>query len=400
MDKNGAVHSERCPGLNRITMIKLSKPYLPDEAFDLVKNVLLSGNLVQGENVLLFEQLLAEYLHVPHVVAVSSGTAALHVALTALDIKCDDEVIVPTFSFPAVANAVELVGAKPVFADISLTDFCLDVSKIEQCINSRTRAIMPVHAFGQSADMANIMTLAAKYKLSVIEDAACAIGSEFNKINAGTMGDMGCFSFHPRKILTTGEGGAIVTKDSVLAQKIRRLRNHGMQLMNDKFDFLLPGFNYRMTDFQAALGLAQLPKLNETIRIHRMQAQYYKQMLCDVESIRFAEQFENRFQTYQTFLLLFECEDTRDTLKKQLARNNIESNIGAYAIPGLTYYANKYHLPATEYKNASIAFKHGLALPIGRHLGNDEIFRIAQIVKSVCNNEYTKNKSSRQSWNG
>jgi perosamine synthetase len=369
-------------------MLKLSKPYIPEGSIKSLNKVLISGNLVQGENILAFERLLAEYLGVDHVMVVSSGTAALHLSLIALNITSGDEVIVPAYSFPAVANVVELVGARPVFVDISLNDFCIAADKIEEKITPRTKAIMPVHEFGQSADLQKITEIAKRYNLYVVEDAACAIGTRFNNLHVGTYGDLGCFSFHPRKLLTTGEGGAIVTKNQHLADSIRKLRSHGMHLVDGKYDFTLPGFNYRMTDFQAVLGILQLNEIDETIDIHRLQAQHYNQVLNGVDGIRFDWDYPNRFKTYQTYHLVLNDGDKRDRLKQALFNQGIESNIGAHAIPALTYYQNKYNIPATKYPNALTAWNQGLALPIGRHLSNNDVNYISSAIIKLYRNGF------------
>jgi len=177
-------------------MIRLAKPHIPDGAIAAVIEVLKSGDLVQGKYVKEFEQKLMEYLDIENAVVVSSGTAALHLSLIALGIGQGDEVVVPAFTFPATANVVELVGAKPVFVDINLDDYCIDAKKIAKVITERTKAIMPVHEFGQAAKMDDIAQIAHKYNLRVVEDAACALGTEFNHQKVGTFGDFGCFSFH------------------------------------------------------------------------------------------------------------------------------------------------------------------------------------------------------------
>jgi perosamine synthetase len=355
---------------------------------EMVEKIFKSGHLVQGENILAFEELLAEYLKTDYVIVVSSGTAALHLALTALNITQGDEVIVPAYSFPAVANVVELVGARPVFVDISPDDYCIDTVKIEEKITPRTKAIMPVHEFGQAADLQHIMDIATRNNLFVIEDAACAIGTRYNNQHAGTFGDLGCFSFHPRKILTTGEGGAIVTRNPELADNIRKLRNHGMYLLDGKYDFALPGFNYRMTDFQAVLGVLQMKELDETIGIHRLQAQYYNQALKDIVGIKFDLDYDNRFKTYQTYHLVTDNENLRDRLRQALFKLGIESNIGAHAIPALSYYQNKYNIPATDYPCALTAWRQGLALPIGRHLSSDDLNFISSAIIKLYQNGF------------
>lgn len=364
-------------------MIKLSRPYIPSGTSDAICEVLCSGNLVQGVKVIDFEHQLATYLNVDHVVAVSSGTAALHIALLSLGVAEGDEVIVPAYSFPAVANAVELTGARCVFADINLEDYCMGVSALESLITPATKVIMPVHEFGQSVDMDAVMLLAQKYNIKVVEDAACAIGTIYSQKYAGTIGDLGCFSFHPRKILTTGEGGAVVTNDANLAAKVRLLRNHGMTPKDGIMDFMTPGFNYRMTDFQAVMGILQLPDLSETINIHQSQAKIYHELFDDVAGILTDTVYDNRTQTYQTYQIVFESKVVRDRIKKELFDLGIESNIGAYCIPEQSYYLDKYQLEPAKFVNASIAFHFGLALPIGRHLNREQILQIGNTVKQL-----------------
>ncbi len=369
-------------------MLKLSKPYIPTTSLDRMKQVIISGNLVQGQNVLEFENNLSEYLNTKHVVLVANGTAALHIALMALNIGEGDEVIIPAYSFPAVANVVELVGASCVFVDITLDDYCIDADKIEEKISTRTKAIMPVHEFGQAADMIRICDIAKDHGLSIIEDAACAIGTTLNRRKAGSFGDLGCFSFHPRKILTTGEGGAVITDNEELADKLRKLRNHGIQFGNGKSNFELPGFNYRITDFQAAMGIYQLMELDETINIHRGQAAHYHNAFKNISSIRVDTHYEDRRQTYQTYHILFEDYIPRDYIKSELLKKGIESNLGAYSIPDQIYYKEKYNWPYSEYRNANIAYRQGLALPLGRHLEEGDLQFISDSVISLLNHGF------------
>jgi perosamine synthetase len=362
-------------------MIRLSKPNIPEEAIQAVVEVLRSGYLVQGEYVKDFEEALCNYLKVKNAVVVSSGTAALHLALIALDIKKGDEVIVPAFTFPATANVVELVGAKPVFVDINLTDFCIDTTKIEEKITSKTRAIMPVHEFGQAAKMDDIINIALKYKLKIVEDAACALGSEFNGRKVGTFGSVGCFSFHPRKAITTGEGGVMVTNDDGIADKLRTLRNHGISYLDGKVDFIDAGFNYRMTDFQAVLGLYQMKNLEDDIK-HRINlAHEYDKLLSDIKWIKTPVLFENRRMVYQTYHILVGNNINRDSLMQYLRKNDIEVNYGAQALNCIKYYREKYRLVPESNSNATTAFNNGIALPIGIHINDFDIEHINNIIK-------------------
>lgn len=361
-------------------MIKLAQPYIPKQTLKKVIEVLKSGNLVQGKYVKKFQQQLESYIGIKNAVVVSSGTAALHLSLMVLDIKAGDEVIVPAFTFPATANVVELVGAKPVFVDINLSDFCIDTSKIEEIITKKTRAIMPVHEFGQAAQMNDIKYLANKYKLKIIEDAACALGTEFENRKAGTIGDIGCFSFHPRKAITTGEGGVIVTNDDTLAKKSRVLRNHGIQVNEGRVDFILAGLNYRMTDFQAALGSAQLQDLDRNIAVRMGLANQYDRLLHEIDWITTPKTYENRKMVYQTYHILINERKNRKKLLSHLKANRIEANYGAQALNCLEYYKEKYKLTASDFPKAAMAFQQGIALPMGAHIQSENIEKIHDVL--------------------
>ena len=364
-------------------MIKLSKPYITEEAIDNVTEVLRSGNLVQGEYVERLENALKEYLEVKHAILVSSGTAALHLSVIALGIKDGDEVIVPAFTFPATANIVEQVGAKPILVDIALDDFCIDTSQIEPLITDNTKAIIPVHEFGQSADLEPIMLLARKYGIEVIEDAACALGTENNGQKIGTLGKLGCFSLHPRKAITTGEGGVVVTNDDELAGKIKSLRNHGIKVHNGKYDFVYAGFNYRMTNFQAALGLPQLLEIEEIIEKRIRMAERYDKELHNIAEIKTPVRFKNRKAVYQTYHIIVDGEIDRDKLIRSLKDEGIETNLGAQALNCLSYYKSKYNYKEIDFPNSAKAFKQGLALPLGIHLNLNEILNICEKLRNA-----------------
>ena len=364
-------------------MIKLSKPYFPPEALENVLKVLASGNLVQGEFVLKFEEKLKDYLGVKNVIVVSNGTAALHLSLIVLGIGPGDEVIVPAFTFPATANVVELVGAKPVFVDIGLDDFCIDTRKIEKVITSRTKAIIPVHEFGQSAGMTEIMRIAAQYHLLIVEDAACALGTEFAYKKVGTFGELGCFSFHPRKAITTGEGGAIVTNDDCMAAKLRTLRNHGIEMVDGKIDFTSAGLNYRMTDFQAALGFYQMLDINNYLRERIVIAADYTRRLNGIPGLKTPAIFSDRTNVYQTYHIIIDRQFNRDEIKRKLYEQGIETNYGANALPLLKFYKEKYLLNAEDFPDAVTAYRQGLALPLSHYIQEHEIIEVCERVKAL-----------------
>jgi dTDP-4-amino-4,6-dideoxygalactose transaminase len=354
-------------------MIKLARPYIPESAIGKTIEVLKSGNLVQGRYVKEFEKSLQDYLKVKNAVIVSSGTAALHLALLSLDIKGGDEVIVPAFTFPATANVVRLVGAETILVDINLDDFCMDTSKIEEKITTKTKAIMPVHEFGQSANIGKIISIADRYGLKVIEDAACALGTEFENKKVGTFGNIGCFSFHPRKAITTGEGGLVVTDDDKLAERIRSLRNHGILIEKGKTDFICAGLNYRMTDFQAVLGIFQLLEIDYLIGIRSDIARVYNEKFKTIDCIKFPTILKNRKPVYQTYHILLPEKINRDYLIKVLKEEGIETNVGAQALPCLNYYKREYNLKEEEFQNSVKAYRQGLALPIGKHVTDKDV---------------------------
>jgi perosamine synthetase len=363
-------------------MIRLAKPHIPDKAIEKAVEVLKSGNLVQGKYLEKLEKALCDYLNVKNAIVVSSGTAALHLALLALGVKKGDEVIVPAFTFPATANVVELVGAKPIFVDINLSDFCIDTSKIEKIITKKTKAIIPVHEFGQPAKMDETLKIAKNYNLKIIEDAACALGTEFENQKVGSFGEFGCFSFHPRKAITTGEGGAVITNNDELAEKIKSLRNHGIQIINGKIDFIAAGLNYRMTDFQAVLGIGQLEDIDNII-IQRIEtANKYNDKLKEVNWIKTPHVFEKRKMVYQTYHVLLDDDRDRDKLVDYLKFKEIESNLGAQALPCLTYYQTKYKLEESDFPNAVKAYRKGLALPMGEHVTTEDISYIYNTLKN------------------
>jgi len=242
------------------TFIKVAEPFVGEEEVEAVRQVLLSGKYVSGAKVREFEEAFAQYIGVKHAVATNSGTAALHIGLAALGIGPGDEVVVPPLTFFSTVTSVLHQNGIPVFADLDLDSYCLDPGDIERVITPRTRVIMPVHYFGNAANMEGIIAIARKHNLKVIEDCAQAHGTEFKGAKVGSIGDIGAFSFFATKHMTTGEGGMITTNDNRVAELARMIRNHGM---SGRDDHIVLGYNYRMTEMGAAMGLVQLRKLDE-----------------------------------------------------------------------------------------------------------------------------------------
>ncbi|MBW1899933.1 MAG: DegT/DnrJ/EryC1/StrS family aminotransferase, partial [Deltaproteobacteria bacterium] len=324
-------------------MIRLTIPSIDENDLKAVGEVLTSGYLVQGERVAAFEKAVADYVGTKYAVAVSSGTAALHLALLTIGISPGDLVIVTAYSWPATANVIELCGAQPVFVDICSDTFNMDPECLAKELKRlmaaednahRVKAILPVHTFGQMADMLEILDLADQYNLPVIEDAACALGATLNGRRAGTWGVMGCFSFHPRKAITTGEGGIITTDDPESAKRMRALRNHGQDPEAASPEFIMPGFNYRMTEFQAALGVSQMSKLDRIIMARRQRARIYTELLDDTP-LKAPKVFEGSNPVYQSYVVLLpeHIAFHRRALIEKLKDKGIETTIGTWNMP-------------------------------------------------------------------
>ena len=252
-------------------MIPVARPAIGQDEISAVTAVLESGKLAAGEHVSEFEKLFSDYCSTTHAIAVNNGTAALHAALLAADIGRGDEVIVPSFSFIATATAVSMTGARPVFSDVHERTFNIDPFKVENCITSKTRAVIGVHLFGQPFDIAGLQQVCQSHNLTLIEDAAQAHGAMYNGERTGGFGQFGCFSFYATKNMTTGEGGMVTTNEKVFAERLRLLINHGQ---SEKYLHTRIGYNYRLTDIAAAIGIVQLKKLEKFNNRRRKNAEY------------------------------------------------------------------------------------------------------------------------------
>ena len=369
-------------------MLKLSQPNISEEAIAAVAEVLRSGQLVHGVESDAFEQELAAYLGCQDVVLVSSGAAALHLALLVLDIGPGDAVIVPDFTFPATANVVVMAGACPVFVDVLPGTYTMDPEKLEQTLLNwngpeKIRAIMPVHEFGCVADMRAINRIANIHGVAVVEDAACALGAHQFGRKAGTLGDLGCFSFHPRKTLTTGEGGAIATNSPLHAARLRRLRSHGMERDISGVKFLEPATNYRLTNFQAALGRRQLPHLDNWIQTRTELANTYLSALsplADKGVIRVPLKLEGH--SWQTFMVVVDQTFDRNLVIEELRKNQIEANLGAQCLSRIGIFKAN-NIPRSV---ASNLYSHGLALPMFERMEFANIKLVADVLTKVLSN--------------
>lgn len=363
--------------------IPLARPKITEEDIDKVSNVLRSGMLVQGKEVLQLEESIANYVGCNEAIAVSNGTASLHLSLIALGVGPGDEVIVPALSYIATANVVELVGAKPVFVDISLETFNIDTSKIKNSINPKTKAIVPVHEFGLPCDISEIVKIAKKHNLFVIEDSACGLGATENNKFTGSFGHAGSFSFHPRKAITSGEGGIITTSDPVLASKIRTLRNHGVSIENEKMEFSEAGFNYRLTDIQASLLNSQFKRFNNQLERKKEIVSYYLNHIKN-EYVILPIATQEKIHSWQSFHILIDKRLNRDKLIDSLKKKGIGTNYGAQCIPLMKYYQKKYGMNCNQdFPNALYAYNHGLVIPLYESLQKEEINYIVQEINKV-----------------
>ena len=279
-------------------MIPIAKPLISDEEKQAVMEVLNSGMIAAGPKTQEFEEKFADFVKTKYAITTSSGTTALHLGLLCLGVKKDDEVILPSFTFIATANTILFCDAKPVFCDIDPLTFNISPEKIEGLITPKTKAIMPVHLYGQPADMKPIQEIADKHRLKIIGDAAQAHGAKYNGKKIGGFGDLECFSFYPTKNMTTGEGGIITSNDKELIDRANSIRNHGREKTNLTYAHGRVGYNYRMTDINAAIGLEQLKKLPEFNKKRKINAKYYDQNLKDVETPFVIKNAEHVYHQY------------------------------------------------------------------------------------------------------
>jgi perosamine synthetase len=363
-------------------VISLAHPSLGPAELDAIRAVLDSGQLVSGRWVEELEARVAQLTRCAHAVAVSSGTAALHLALLALDIGPGDEVIVPDFTFPATANVVRIVGATPVLVDIDLATFNLDPTQLDGACAPRTRAIIPVHLFGLPCDMTAVLRVAGEFGLSVIEDAACALGASFDGRPCGSIGTVGCFSYHPRKIVTSGEGGVVVTDDRHLAAEVRTLRNHGFSQSDGSESVLSrPGLNYRMSDIHAALGTIQTQQLGDFLARRREIATWYFDALGDCPGIRLPQRSAQH--TYQSFVVLLDPSLDRRRVMENLAVRGIQTTIGTYAVSLQPAYADA----GASNHNSRVAARQAMSLPLHIQLTQNDIDQVASALREVVSRE-------------
>jgi dTDP-4-amino-4,6-dideoxygalactose transaminase len=384
--------------------IPVGRPYLDARDLERLAEPVERGWLVQGPLVDEFERGFAAFLEAsasssisllaPHAVACASGTAALHLGVAALGASAGDEVIVPAFTWVATANCVEYAGAKPVFVDIDLETFNIDWALASASITPRTAGMIPVHLFGLPAECDVMMALARRHHLWVLEDAACGFGASWQGQPVGTFGEAGCFSFHPRKAITTGEGGMLVTQDAARASTVRALRSHGVQpggAPYDMGDVPILGFNYRLTDLQAALGCSQLRKAHEILAHRRQVAAWYDDALRAIDALRPAPRDARATHGWQSYVCLVRADGTdtraidtaaarRDALISDLLAAGIGTRPGTHAPAHLSFYATKYGIRPEDFPSAHTAARCSIALPLGAGMTELDVARVCEMV--------------------
>ena len=354
-----------------------------------------TGWLTQGPKVAAFERAFAERHQVRHAIAVTSATTGLHLTLAALGIGPGDEVIVPAFTWVASANCVLYCGATPVFADVDRRTFNIDPADVERRLTNRTKALISVHLFGLCAEMGKLSAILPP-DVPIIEDAACAAGGALGDVPAGGLGAFGVFSFHPRKSITTGEGGMVTTNDDVLAAKARMLRNHGASVSEEERHhgpqpYILPefgelGFNYRMTDLQGAVGLVQLAKLDHFIDERSKAAAFYRDTLGKLSWLRLPEEPVHGRHAWQAFVTYVDPESAplrRNEIMKHLEERGISTRPGTHAVHMLDYYRRRFNLNPEDYPAARDCDRQSMAIPLHNRMTDEDYARVADEIVAL-----------------
>jgi dTDP-4-amino-4,6-dideoxygalactose transaminase len=323
-------------------MIKLIKPYINfDEVKDEFQDIFESGWFTKGKYVEEFRNEIRNYTGAKYAYLTTSATTALTMALKVFDIKANDEVIISDFSFPATANVVEDIGAIPIFADVSLETYNMTAQELESKITDKTKAVIFVDALGNPSGIHNIKEICKKYNLPLIEDGACAIGSSENSIRCGNIADITCFSFHPRKLLTTGEGGAITFNNDNYQEFFNIKLNHGAKVTDGKFDFVDFGYNYRLPELQCVMGIKQFQKLDSIVKSRNsIRDEYIKGL--EFLGYKIQKLSDEIVYNVQSLVFVVPNDINRDDLVVYLRENGIETTIGTYCLSDTTYYKNKY----------------------------------------------------------
>lgn len=376
--------------------IQISLPSTGEEEWQATREPLMSGWLTQGPKVAAFEKAFAERHQVPHALAVTSCTTGLHLALVGLGIGPGDEVIVPAFTWVATANVVLYCGATPVFADVDPATCNIDVADVARRMTPSTKAVIAVHLFGLCADM-DALRAVLPAGVKIIEDAACAAGASYKGRPAGGLGDVAAFSFHPRKSITTGEGGMVTTRDSELAARMDKLRNHGAEISEEQRhkgprpyllpDFNLLGFNYRMTDLQGAVGLVQLGKLDRFIAERQRWAEFYCKRLSALHWLHmplFPETGNHAWQAFVTRVNPAMAPMERNALMERLQQRGIATRPGTHAVHMLNYYSTRFGLAPGDFPGARDCDSNTMAIPLHNRMSEEDYDYVVRCLNEIA----------------
>ena len=354
-------------------MIRQIEPWIDGTELDEVSEVIRSTWITEGKKTAEFEGILKELTGAKHVTAYVNGTLALYASLIAVGIKPGDEVLVPDLTFIATANSVLMAGAVPVFVDVDRNTFCIDVDKAREKLTSKTKAVMPVHLYGQAADMDKVMPFAKKHGLKVIEDAAESIGTKFRGKHTGTFGDVGMISFYGNKTITTAEGAVILTDDDALAERLYRLKNHGRK---EKGVFIHEqiGYNFSFTDVLAAVGVAQMKKFPKIAARKNELRKIYEEQLKDVIEFTYVDERTSPVHWFVNVLA-----DDAEMLAEFLKARDVQTRRFFYPLHLQPCYATMKQ--NGSFVNSEYAFKHGLSLPSSVTLKENEILEVCKAVR-------------------
>ncbi|MCR4327253.1 MAG: DegT/DnrJ/EryC1/StrS aminotransferase family protein [Nanoarchaeota archaeon] len=365
--------------------IPLTKPYITDELIKNVTDVLKSGYLTEGPVTKELEKIVAKYTGVKYAISFTSNTTGMETVLRALKIGEGDEVIIPNYTYPATANVVYMVGAEPVLVDVDKKTANIDYSKIEEAISSRTKAIIPVSLFGNPLDYDKLNKIKEKYNLFIIEDSACSLGSSFSGKKTGSLADASIFSFHPRKFITTGEGGMVTTNNFQVAEFCNSYKHFGMtvkqegdDLILDPNEFSINGTNYKLSNVQSAIGLSQMKVIDKLLEERLDLAKRYDKLLEDIKEVEILKTTDNGKHSYQSYCILIQ---NRDSVMGEMRRRGVEVQIGSIVLNEHLAFKNTRVSGVIE--NSKILGNECLALPFYNGLTEEDQITVINELKSV-----------------
>ena len=376
-------------------VIQIAVPTTGDEEWQALREPLNSGWITQGPKVTAFENRFAEIHGASHALAVTSCTTGLHLILAGLGIGAGDEVIVPAFTWVSTANVILYCGATPVFVDVEADTHNISVSEVAKAVTSKTKAVMAVHLFGLCADIDGLRSVLPAH-VKIIEDAACAAGASYKGQMAGTLGDAAAFSFHPRKSITTGEGGMVTTNDAALGEVMNKLRNHGAEISEEQrhhgprpyilpeFNFL--GYNYRMTDLQGAVGVVQIEKLQTLIAERQKWARYYVQALEEIDWLSMpvgAGETHHALQAFVTRIHSDKAPMSRNDIMDKLMSLGIATRPGTHAVHMLGYYQQSFGFHEDDFPNAKLSDTQSMAIPLHNKMNQEDFDHVIAAIRSI-----------------